>query len=629
MDEKKTRKCETRMPLTSANVTEERKEQLRALFPEVFAEGKIDFEKLKLVLGEEIDEGPERYGLTWAGKADAIRAIQMPSTGTLVPVREESVDFDSTENLMIEGDNLEVLKLLQKAYHGKVKMIYIDPPYNTGKEFIYPDNFREGLQDYLRYSGQVDGEGMKLTSNTETSGRYHSKWLSMMYPRLFLARNLLRDDGVIFVSIGDDEVHNLRHLMDEIFGPENFIATVIWQKVYSPKNTAKHFSEDHDYIVVYARSGEVWRPELLPRTEEMEARYSNPDNDPRGPWKPGDLSARNYYSEGTYSVICPSGRVIEGPPTGTYWRVSKAKFEELDRDNRIWWGEDGNNMPAVKRFLSEVKQGRVPQTLWTYKEVGHTQEAKKELLKRVTFASSNSVFDTPKPTRLIERMLRIGTRKDKGDIVLDFFAGSGSTGEAVMKLNAEDGGNRRFILVQLPEHTGADDYATIAEITKTRLRAATEAIKEERNGKLDLNGSHDIDLGFRTYKLTSSNFKIWEPPSGDPEAIAEQLDLYSDSLVPDAKPEAILYELMLKAGIPLTARVEKLELGGQEVFSIEDGRLFICLADPITRECIRAMIAKKPQMVICLDHAFRGNDQLLTNTVLEMKSHGVENFRTV
>ena len=630
MDKKKTPgSANTRMPLTSPNVTAERKDALRQLFPEVFAEGKIDFAKLKRVLGEEIDEGLERYGLSWAGKADAIRAIQVPSTGTLMPVRDESVDFDSTENLMIEGDNLEVLKLLQKAYHGKIKMIYIDPPYNTGKEFIYEDNFREGLQAYLRYSGQVDGEGAKLTSNTETSGRYHSKWLSMMYPRLFLARNLLRDDGVIFVSIGDDEVHNLRHLMDEIFGPENFIATIIWQKVFSPKNTAKHFSDDHDYLVVYARSGEVWRPELLPRTEEMEARYSNPDNDPRGPWTSSDLSARNYYSEGTYSVTCPSGRVIEGPPTGTYWRVSKAKFEELDRDNRIWWGEDGNNMPRLKRFLSEVKQGRVPQTLWTYKEVGHTQEAKKELLKRVTFASSDSVFDTPKPTRLIERMLRIGTRKDEGDIVLDFFAGSGSTGEAVMKLNAVDGGNRRFILVQLPEHTGADDYATIAEITKTRLRAAAEAIKEESNGELDLNGSHDIDLGFRTYKLTSSNFKIWEPPSGDPEAIAEQLDLYADSLVPGAKPEAILYELMLKAGIPLTARVEKLELGGQEVFSIEDGRLFICLADPITRECIRAMIAKKPQMVICLDHAFRGNDQLLTNTVLEMKSHGVEHFRTV
>ena len=620
---------DTKMPLTSADVTSERLDQLRSLFPETFAEGRIDFAKLRLMLGDAVDEGRERYGLTWAGKAEATRVLQVPSRGTLVPLRDQSVEFDDTSNLMIEGDNLEVLKLLQKAYHGKVKMIYIDPPYNTGKEFIYPDNFREGLQDYLRYSRQVDDEGMKLSSNSETSGRYHSKWLSMMYPRLFLARNLLREDGVIFVSIDDHEVHNLRHLMDEIFGPENFVASVIWQKVFAPKNSARHFSVDHDYVLVYAQSAGSWKPELLPRSAEADARYTNPDDDPRGPWASDNLLARNFYGAGTYSVTCPSGRVISGPPSGTYWRISKEKFDAYDKDNRIFWGDDGNNMPRQKRFLSEVKAGRVPQTLWKYKEVGHTQEAKQEMLKRITFATSESVFDTPKPTRLIEQMLRIGTRKDKKDIVLDFFAGSGSTGDAVMKLNAEEGGNRRFILVQLPEPTGADDYATIAEITKARLRAAGTAIQEEGNGKLAFGGGAKTDLGFQCLKLTASNFKVWRSPSGDEEELAQQLQLHADNIMPGTKPEAVLYELMLKAGIDLTAPVEQRQLGGQEVYAVAGGLLLICLADPIPLTCIRAMIEQKPHMVICLDHGFRGNDELLTNTVLEMKSHGIEHFRTV
>ena len=310
---------------------------------------------------------------------------------------------------MIEGDNLEVLKLLQKSYAGKVKLIYIDPPYNTGKDFVYPDNFQDNIKNYLELTGQVEG-GRKISSNTEASGRFHTDWLNMMYPRLRLARNLLKHDGVVFISCDDNEVQNLRALMDDVFGGENFVATVIWQKVYSPKNSARHFSEDHDYLLVYAKDAEVWAPRLLPRTEDMEARYLNPDNDQRGPWKPGDLSARNYYGEGTYAISCPSGRVIEGPPSGRYWVISTVKFEELDRDRRIWWGSDGNNVPAIKRFLSEVKAGRVPQTLWTYEEVGHTQEAKKELISLVDFPNSDVVFDTPKPTRLIRRILQLANR---------------------------------------------------------------------------------------------------------------------------------------------------------------------------------------------------------------------------
>ena len=327
----------------SADVVQENLGRLRELFPEAFKEGGVDFEVLRQLLGDEVDDGEEKFGLNWHGKKRARKLALTPSTGTLRPVPEDSVDWDTTQNLLIEGDNLEVLKL-----------IYIDPPYNTGKDFVYPDNFHDSIQNYLELTGQVE-DGRKVSSNTEASGRFHTDWLNMMYPRLRLARNLLEKDGVIFVSIADHEVHNLRAIMDEIFGEENFIAAVIWQKVFSPKNSARHFSEDHDYVIVYARDAETWRPFLLPRTAEMESRYSNPDDDPRGPWTSGDMSARNYYGEGTYGVVSPSGRAIDGPPPGTYWRVSKRRFEELDQDGRIWWGEDGANVPRLKRFLSEVQ----------------------------------------------------------------------------------------------------------------------------------------------------------------------------------------------------------------------------------------------------------------------------------
>ena len=335
----------------------------------------------------------------------------------------------------MEGDNLEVLKLLQKSYLGKVKMIYIDPPYNTGNDFIYPDNFSESLQTYLEYTGQVDEAGTKFGTNPESDGRFHSKWMNMMYPRLYLGRNLLRDDGVIFISIDDHEVDNLRKLCNDIFGEENFIATVIWQKMYAPKSSARHFSTDHDYIVVYAKHADAWTPSLLARTEAQNKIYKNPDNDPRGLWRPNNLAARNYYSKGTYSITCPGGRIIEGPPKGSYWRVSEDKFRSLDKDKRIWWGENGNNVPAPKIFLSEVKQGRVPQTLWMFGEVGHSQEAKKQMVELLQFDDSESVFDTPKPSRLVQKAISIGTAPEDDDIVLDFFAGSGTTAQSVLDLN--------------------------------------------------------------------------------------------------------------------------------------------------------------------------------------------------
>jgi adenine-specific DNA-methyltransferase len=434
----------------SPDIVAENVEHLKALFPEAFTEGKLDFEVLKQLLGGTVEERDEKYGLNWHGKRRARQLALTPSTGTLRPCPEDSLDWENTRNLMIEGDNLEVLKLLQKSYAGKVKLIYIDPPYNTGNDFIYPDDFKDSIANYLQLTGQANSEGAKLTTNTDASGRFHTDWLNMMYPRLKLARNLLLEDGLVFISIDDGEVANLHKLCAEVFGEENFVTTVIWQKVYSPKNSAKHFSEDHDFIVVYARNADVWRPSLLPRSDEANARYENSDNDPRGPWKPSDLTARNYYSKGLYEVTSPSGAKFTSG-VGRYWRQAFEGFQELERDNRIWWGPKGDAMPAQKRFLTEVQQGMVPQTLWFYKDVGHTQEAKKELLKYVKFTDNENVLNSVKPPRLIQRMLQIATTADSGDLVLDFFGGSASTAHAVLSQNETDGGNRRFISVQLPE----------------------------------------------------------------------------------------------------------------------------------------------------------------------------------
>ena len=377
--------------------------------------------------------------LNWIGKEAVVKHHKEVPFRLLEPVPELSCGDSGSGNLIVQGDNLHALKALLPRYAGQVKCIYIDPPYNTGNEgWVYNDNVNS--PEIRKWLGEVVGK------EGETLDR-HDRWLCMMYPRLVLLKQFLREDGAIFISIDDNEVATLRLLMDEIFGAKNFVATVLWQKVFAPKNSARHLSEDHDYIVVYSVSADRWRPNLVPRAEDATARYKNPDKDPRGVWTSGDLQARNYYGDGTYSVTCPSGRVIAGPGRGMYWRVSKEKFTELDRDRRIWWGEDGNNMPRLKRFLSDVKDGVVPQTMWFHKEVGHTQEAKKELLELVEFASSDDVFITPKPTRLIQRILQIAT--DRDSIVLDSFAGSGTTGHAVLKQNAEDGGSRRFIQVEM------------------------------------------------------------------------------------------------------------------------------------------------------------------------------------
>ena len=603
----------TVVPKTVPDVTQDQIARLKAIFPECVTEGDaggvIDFERLRATLGDAgALAGDDAYTFTWAGKAEAFHAIQTPSGASLAPAPEESVNWDATEHLFIEGENLEVLKLLYKSYFGRIKMIYIDPPYNTGNDFIYRDDYSEPRRAYLEKTGQMDAQGNLLTTNPETSGRFHSDWLSMMYPRLFLARQLLREDGVIFVSIDDNEVHHLRLLMNEVFGPENFVTTVIWQKVYAPKNTAKYFSEDHDYILVYARNKEIWRPSLLPRTEEANARYENLDDDPRGPWKPSDLTARNYYSAGQYEVTGPTGKKFV-PGVGRYWRSSYDKFLELDHDNRIWWGADGDNMPALKRFLTEVRQGIVPQTLWEYGKVGHTQEAKKELIRFVDFTHTENVLNTLKPSRLIQRMLQIGTDAETGDLVLDFFSGSASTAHGVLAQNRTDGGNRRFIMVQFPEPLPLPEphLDTIADMGRMRVRRVAEQMKAEEEGQFDLHP--DEDLGFKVFKLAPSTFRPWEPPAGEGiEALGKQLALFDRGLQAGAAPRHVIYEVLLKLGYSLNARIASPELASNQVYRITDvGRIgnptYICLDDDVQDATLDALPLDKETTFVCLDTA--------------------------
>jgi len=616
------------LDLRSYDIAEEKRQELLRLFPEIRTEGgKLDFERLKLELGEVVDVGKERYGLNWPGKADCFKTIQTPSLGTLLPCREENINFDTTENLIIEGDNLEVLKLLQKSYLGKVKMIYIDPPYNTGNDFIYPDNYIESLQTYLEYTGQVDSEGRKFGTNTDTDGRFHSKWLNMMYTRLYLARNLLREDGAIFVTIDDTEVANLRRLMDEIWGEENFVATVAWQKVFAKKNKAL-ISGSHDHILIYVRSLENWSRNLLPRDELQAAAFRNPDNDPRGKWQSVSFSVQSEDSERRqayrYDITLPSGRKV-APPTGRHWNGLPDRYEELLADRRIWFGSGGDSPPRVKLFLSEVQQGIVPDTWWRHEDTGNNQEAKKEILE---LFSNVEPYSTPKPTRLVKRMLEIAT--NESDLVLDFFAGSGTTAHAVLNLNKLDGGNRKFILVQLPEPTERTDYPTIADICKERVRRVINKLNEDNEGKLTLNGTAKQDRGFRVFKLAESNLKPWNAEvQHDATALARQLDLHVDHIREGRTPDDLLYEILLKSGFPLTTPVETLTQAGKTVYSVAGGALFICLERELTLELIRAMAARKPERVVCLDEGFAGNDQLKVNAMQIFKTQGITSFKTV
>ncbi|MDR1529753.1 MAG: site-specific DNA-methyltransferase [Burkholderiales bacterium] len=457
--------------------------RIEELFPAAVSEGKVNFEMLRTLLGDEI-YGDEAYEFTWVGKREAVREAGRPVRKTLRPCPEESKEWDTTENLYIEGDNLDVLKLLQESYLGKVKMIYIDPPYNTGSDFVYRDKFAVSREEYEDEAGVYDDEGDRLFKNTETNGRFHSDWCSMIYPRLVLARNLLHGDGVIFISIDDNEVDNLRKCCNEVFGESNFVAQLIWQRAFSPKNDARFVSNSHDYVAMYARNLNAFKIGRLPRTEEANARYSNPDNDPRGVWMSSDISVKTYNPNTDYPITAPSGRVIE-PPTGRCWSLSKNEFLERLQDNRIWFGPDGNGTPRIKRFLSDLKfDGMAPTSIMMFKDVGHSQEGSQEVTKLL----EAGVFDGPKPVRLLRRLLTLANL-GQDDIVLDFFSGSATTAHAVMQLNAEDGGRRKFIMAQLPEicaegtEAAKAGFATICEIGKERIRRAGDKILAEWKAK--------------------------------------------------------------------------------------------------------------------------------------------------
>lgn len=571
------------LPETTADLAQEQMAKLRALFPECVTEGPggpaVDFDLLRRALSPEaVVEGPnERYRLEWPGKRAALYAANAPTASTLRPVRERSKDFDTTQNLYIEGDNLEALKLLRTAYAGRVKLIYIDPPYNTGHDFIYHDKYVRSVREEMIKAGLLDDEGRQtedkdpFRKNDETNGRYHSDWLTMMYPRLLLARDLLADDGVIFISIDDNEQANLKRLCDEIFGAGNFIAQVVWERAYAPIALKKHFSPSHDYILVYARDLEQARCNGIPRTAEADARYKNPDNDPRGPWMSSDISVGPVIESKVYPITTPSGRVVY-PPSGRCWSMSQQEFETRRTDKRIWFGSDGDGVPRIKRFLSEVKQGITPMTVWKYTEVGHSQDATKAL--KALF-DGKDYFDYPKHVPLIKRCLSLYSTKD--DIVLDFFSGSGTTAHAVMQLNAEDGGKRQFILVQLPKNVelkgeAVETFADICAIGEERIRRAGEAILGERP---ELRGK--LDVGFRVLRVDEKNeLEAALTPAETLEDWAA--NQHEKTIKPGRTEEDLLFQALLRVTEPLLVeKIEREEVAGVTVWSVADGFVVACL----------------------------------------------------
>ena len=574
------------------------RERLRAVFPECFSEGKLDIDKLLSLCGEYITDDFEKYEFRWKGKSDCLRIAQRRSTATLRPCPSESVNFDTTQNLYIEGDNLEVLKLLQKSYFRKVKMIYIDPPYNTGNDFVYEDDFADPMRRYMEVTRQT------TKSNPETMGRYHTNWLNMMYPRLRLAANLLRDDGVIFISIDDNEVDNLKKLCNEVFGEENFVSQQIWEKKFAPQNDDKYITAVHDYILIYAKSKENWKPRLQERTGAALEKFKNPDNDERGVWTSGDLTSKTKATGHSYVIVSPSGKEFY-PPEGRQWAPSYETYLKLKQENRLWFGEKGDNVPRQKQFLSEIQAGVVPTTLMPYAECGHNQEAKKELISLLP--GIGNAFETPKPSRLLRKLLGL-VNFDFNDIILDFFSGSATTAHAVMQLNAEDGGNRRFIMVQLPEVCSEKSeaynagYKNICEIGKERIRRAGKKILSADGGQVSLDGDKPpLDVGFKVFKLDTSNMKLWDDTpieDGDLITLFDRIDGHIDGLKPDRSNEDLLYEVLLKMGYPLTADIAALDVDGLTVSSIAGGEMLICLQEGVTADHIEKMAALSPLKIV-------------------------------
>lgn len=598
-----------KLSMQSKNLADENYKKLIELFPNIVTETvdeegnvirAIDKDKLEMELATKVVEGnEERYQFTWPDKKKSVIASNAPTTNTLRPSREDSVNFDQTENLYIEGDNLEVLKVLKETYNGKVKMIYIDPPYNTGKDFVYSDNFTESIDEYVERSGDFDEEGNRLVKNLDSNGRFHTDWLNMIYPRLKLARNLLSDDGVIFISIDDNEQANLKKVCDEIFGEQNFVENIIWEKKFSPQNDARWISHNHDHILLYSKNKEKFIINQLPRSEKHNKRYKNPDNDPRGPWASSDLSVKTYNAEYDYEIIKPNGESVTLPP-GRCWMTNREKMSELIKDNRIWFGINNDNFPRLKRFLSEVKDGITPISIWYRNDVGDTQSAKKELLEILP----ENLFQTPKSVKLIERMIYLTSNKDS--LILDFFSGSATTAHAVMQLNAEDSGNRKYIMVQIPEETEENSeaykagYKNICEIGKERIRRAAKKIKEDYKDKEDI---ENLDTGFRVLKLDTSNMRdvYYNPADIELNVLENQIDNVKD----DRNEYDLLFQVMLDFGIELSNAIEEVQVGLGKYFSVADGFLCASFDDDIDTDLVKAMAKSKASYAIFKDSSFK------------------------
>lgn len=592
-----------KLKMHSPNLTQDNIARIRDLFPGCVTEAKgedgsvklaVDFDQLRQELADSIVEGPqERYHLNWPGKREALLTANSPIAKTLRPNLNESVDFDTTKNLFIEGDNLDALKLLQETYLGRVKMIYIDPPYNTGKDFLYEDDFTEDAGQYLRRSNQLDEKGNRLVANNATNGRFHSDWLSMLYPRLRLARNLLADDGVIFISIDDGEAGNLRRLCDEVFGESNFVADAIWRSKDNSNNDAKKFSLDHNHTLIYAKS-EEWLPARI-SDEKKQTHFKNPDNDPKGPYFDGNpLNSPNYRENLVYTLTSPQGKGIQPPKNG--WRWSQDVMRQKIESGEIRFTPDGTGIRR-RTYLQDMK-GLPPSTLWIdLEQTGHNRQAKYELMKLIP----EDVFDTPKPVKLISHMLRLAC-EDPESLILDFFAGSSTTAHAVMQFNAEVGGNRRFIMVQLPEPCAFDSdafkagYTTIAEVSKERIRRAGKAISE---------GSQQVDVGFRVLKVETSNMaNIYYAPDALDQA---RFDLFVDNIKPDRTPEDLLFQVMLDWGVDLALPITKQSIQGKDVFFVDGNALVACFdaSGSIDEAFVKELAKHQPLRVVFRDAGYK------------------------
>lgn len=604
----------------SADIVAENIDQLNALFPEAFTEGKVDFDVLKQLLGEAVDEREEKYGLNWHGKKAARQIALTLSTGTLRPCPEESVDWDTTQNLMIEGDNLEVLKLLQKSYSGKVKLIYIDPPYNTGNDFVYPDDFQDNIKNYLELTGQIEG-GKKISSNSEASGRFHTDWMNMMYPRLKLAWNLLRVDGIIMISIDDHELENLRILCNEIFGEESFLINLVWQRrQMADSRNEDRASTDHEYVICYRKLNARLKGNPIDKTK-----YSNPDNDPRGAWFSADLTGLANKEERPnlhYDLVNPETGIVYPPSPTRGWSCAPNTMARLIEEKRIIWPPKPEGRPRNKKFLEEATRHETGFSSWL--EVGQTTEGTRVIQELF----GEKVFPYTKPPSLLKTLIDQAT-EEKDGIILDFFAGSGTTGHAVIDLNKQDGGSRKYILVQLPESTGRKDYITIADITKERLRRAAKKIKDE-------NPLFAGDLGFRVFKLDSSNIRTWDP---DRDNLEQTLLDNLEHIKPGRSESDILYELLLKLGLDLCVPIETRSIAGKSVQAIGSGVLLTCLAESISRDEVESLalgiIAWHKELTpagdttcVFRDSAF-ADDVAKSNLSAILFQHGIENVRSL